>query len=118
MNLRSLFFLLGITAAACEGERGEMGEPGAPGEMGEPGEPGECGAAGELHVPGPSAFPEGIAAAPDGALYVGSLTSGEVVAFDPCDAAPRRFADVGDASAVGMLADAESDALWVCAADA
>ena len=119
MAPKSLLLLVGITAAACDGERGpagEEGDPGAPGEMGVPGEPGTCGAV-ELLVPGATAFPEGIAAAADGTIYVGSLTSGEVLAYQECDAAPSRFADVGDISAVGMAVDPDRDALWICAAD-
>ncbi|HEU5059249.1 MAG TPA: hypothetical protein VFU21_22105 [Kofleriaceae bacterium] len=129
MVLRS-FALIGITAAmlgaaACEGDRGpagEAGEPGAPGDMGDPGDPGDpgtpgtCGAT-EILLPGSSTFPEGIAAAADGTLYVGSLTTGEVFAHAECDVFPTVFADVGDVSAVGMLVDEENQALWVCAGD-
>jgi hypothetical protein len=106
-------------AAACDGDRGPAGEAGAPGDMGEAGEagaPGTC-AAGEILMPGASTFPEGVAAAPDGTLYFGSLTSGEVFAHADCDEFPSPFADVGEVSAVGMVVDDERGALWVCAAN-
>jgi sugar lactone lactonase YvrE len=107
-----------IAATACDGDRGPAGEPGGAGDMGEegePGPPGTCGAS-EVLLPGSSTFPEGIAAAADGTLYVGSLTSGEVFSLGPCDLSPSSFADVGEVSAVGMVVDPDEGALWVCAA--
>ena len=110
-----------VAATACDGDRGPADEPGGAGDMGEQGEPGDpgapgsCGAA-EVLLPGSSAFPEGIAAAADGTMYVGSLTSGEVFSFAACDLFPSRFADVGEVSAVGMVIDPDESALWVCAA--
>lgn len=118
-SLRWVGIAAALAAAGCDGDRGPAGEPGEPGAMGDPGEagaPGTCGAS-EILVPGASAFPEGVAAAADGTLYVGSLTSGEVFVHAPCDLFPTRFADVGEASAVGMVVDDANGALWVCAGD-
>ena len=36
-----------------------------------------------LSLPGPAFFPESITAAPDGALFVSSLVTGEIVRFAP-----------------------------------
>ncbi len=114
-----------LLVAACDGDRGPAGEAGDPGAQGDPGamgDPGEQGTPGtygasEILIPGATAFPEGIAAAADGTLYFGSLTSGVVWTYAECDVFPSAFADVGDVSAVGMVVDEANEVLWVCAAN-
>ena len=45
----------------------------------------------ELSLPGPAFFPESITAAPNGALFVSSLVTGEIVRFTPGSSKPKTF---------------------------
>ena len=111
---------LPLLLAACEGDEGPAGpagDMGEPGEPGEPGAPGAC-AADEILLAGGSFFPEGVALAGDGTLYIGSVATGQVVAHAPCGESPEPLAAVAPASAVGMVVDEDQGVLWVCASDA
>lgn len=142
------FFTFVIAAAACEGAPGELGPagpagpagaPGPAGPSGAPGAPGENGARGpagagtgaafpgapseveldELRLPGPSFYPEGIAAGPDGALYIGSIATGEILRLSPGAALPVPFLRPGAVrNAVGLIVSPSGDALWICDSDA
>lgn len=101
---------MGLWLAACVGEDGRAGP------MGEPGAMGAC-LVTEILLAGPGLYPEGIAVAADGSLYVGSVVTGEIARLAPCEGLPTPFADVGDLSAIGMTSDEENGALWVCATD-
>jgi sugar lactone lactonase YvrE len=85
-----------LAAAGCEGPAGEDGAngpagPGGPGGPAGPagptgpdgpaGQPG-AGVCTEFQLPGEDFFPEGIALADDGDVFVGSLTTGDIVVFD------------------------------------
>lgn len=72
----------------------------------------------ELSLPGPAFFPESITAGPDGALYVSSLVTGEIVRFAPGSSEPETFvpADVNVGTA-GVMVDPKRDVLWACAVD-
>jgi sugar lactone lactonase YvrE len=70
----------------------------------------------KLLLPGEEFFPESITAAPNGALYVSSLTTGAIVRFSPGSSKPMTFvaADVNVGTA-GVMA--ERNLLWACAVD-
>jgi hypothetical protein len=71
-----------------------------------------------LELPGTEFYPESIAAAPDGTLFVSSLITGEIVRFWPGSAVPEVFvnADVNIGSG-GVAVDMERRVLWACAVD-
>ena len=61
-------------------------------------------------IPGERFFPEGIAAAPDGRLFVGSLATGAIVVRSPGEATTKPFIAPGTAGlkgAVGLAVDAK-----------
>jgi streptogramin lyase len=74
-----------------------------------------------LALPGQAYFPESVHADDDGTLYVGSLATGQVVAYADdakADAAPRTIIEPGqhDNTAVtGVYIHAET--LWLCSVD-
>lgn len=74
-----------------------------------------------IELPGAEAYPESIAAGPDGALYISSLGSGGVQRVAPGATraetwiAPGAF---GTRSTFGVHADAKTNTLWVCSNDA
>jgi sugar lactone lactonase YvrE len=71
-----------------------------------------------LQLPGPSYYPESIGVAPDGTLYVGSAASGEVVKFSPGQLEAATFLPAGTVkSATGVLVDATTKSLLLCAVD-
>jgi len=78
------------------------------------------GAPPSIALPGDHAFPENIASATDGTLYVGSLGSGGIIRIKPGAAKaevwikPGAF---GSRSIFGVLADERSNTLWVCSND-
>lgn len=110
-------------AEGAQGATGEQGPPGAAGAEGPSGPPGSPGAPPadartELRLPGPSYFPEGIAAAPDGSFYVGSIGTGAVVRFAPGAIHAAPFAAPRDAFGVyGMAVDEARGLLWACTYD-
>ena len=102
------------------GEQGPKGDPGLDGPQGQPGQPGKPPADSrtELQLPGPSFFPEGIAAAKDGSFYVGGLGTGAIVRFAPgaIDADP--FVAPRSAFGVyGLALDEAHGVLWACTYD-
>ena len=72
---------------------------------------------GELALPGDAYFPESLSAGADGTLYVGSLTTGQVVAF--ADGATEATVVVGASSGVTGVAGVtvHGDELWLCSID-
>jgi len=76
--------------------------------------------ASSLSVPlsGDALFPESITAAPNGALFVSSLATGEIVRLAPGSHRQTTFVDddvnVGTA---GVMVDRERNVLWACAVD-
>lgn len=73
---------------------------------------------GELALHGDTFFPESITAGPDGALFVSSIVTGEIVRFAPGSSHPKTFvADDVDVGTAGVMADPGRDVLWACAID-
>lgn len=73
-----------------------------------------------IEVPGATAYPESIAAAADGTLYVGSLASGGIVAIKPGATKAEPFiapGAFGSRSTFGVLVDDSTGLLWVCSND-
>ncbi len=66
-------------------------------------------------LPGEDFYPEGVAVAPDGSFYVGSLGTGKIARLAPGEATVVEFSprDTLD-TAVGMVVDEALDTLWVC----
>jgi streptogramin lyase len=95
---RPWIILLGLLLPACGGD-----EPTPPVQ---------------LQLPGDQYYPESVTAAPDGTLYVGSLATGQVVAFAPGETTATVFLPGGDPKGVtGMFADTTSETLFLCAVD-
>jgi sugar lactone lactonase YvrE len=119
----SLLCSLALAAAGCEGPEGEAGNAGNNGDQGPAGPSGPAGPQGpggpagapgtgvctEFQLPGEAFFPEGIALAEDGDVFVGSIPTGEIVAFDVDGDDPDHalFLDLEDTviagGAIGML---------------
>jgi sugar lactone lactonase YvrE len=71
-----------------------------------------------LWLPGPAFFPESITAGPNGALFVSSLTTGEIVRFAPGSSEPQTFVDEDvNVGTAGVMADPDRNVLWACAVD-
>jgi sugar lactone lactonase YvrE len=73
-----------------------------------------------ITLPGDKVFPENIAAARDGAIYVGSLGSGGVFRVKPNGTTAEVWikpAAGGSRSIFGVLADDKSHTLWACSND-
>ena len=106
-----------------EGQPGEPGPKGDPGRDGQPGPPGQPGKPQadprtELQLPGPSFFPEGIAAAKDGSFYVGGLGTGAIVRFAPGAINADPFVAPRAAFGVyGLALDEAHGVLWACTYD-
>jgi sugar lactone lactonase YvrE len=72
---------------------------------------------GELMLEG-AFYPESITAGPDGALFVSSIVSGEIVRFAPGSSQPKTFvADDVNVGTAGVMADPGRGVLWACAID-
>ncbi len=71
-----------------------------------------------IALPGDDFYPEGVTAAGDGALYVGSLATGAIVRAEPCGEvtsfAPRKS---GGRGTLGLLVDDDASILWACDID-
>jgi hypothetical protein len=69
-----------------------------------------------VELPGADFYPEGIASAADGTLYVGSLNLGIVlkVPADSTTASPFVAAGVAQRGVVGLTVDENRDLLWFC----
>jgi sugar lactone lactonase YvrE len=70
----------------------------------------------ELLLDGPY-FPESITAGPDGALFVSSLTTGDIVRFAPGSSMPTTFVTGVNVGTAGVMADPARHVLWACAVD-
>jgi sugar lactone lactonase YvrE len=69
-----------------------------------------------VELPGNDFYPEGIAAAPDGTLYVGSLNTGVIVRV-PADSLTASVfvpAGVAERGVVGLTVDQARGLLWFC----
>ena len=124
---------MALAAAGCEGPRGDAGTAGGDGNQGPAGPAGPGGPAGppgsgictEFQLPGETFFPEGIALAGNGDLFVGSLTSGDIVAFEAAGDNPERavFLDLGDDDIAGgvvgllLVEDADERTFVACDSD-
>jgi sugar lactone lactonase YvrE len=69
-----------------------------------------------IRLPGDDFYPEGITAAPNGDLYVGSVFTGEIVKIPNASTTPVVFAPVGvmQRGATGLLVDEDRELLWAC----
>ncbi|HUS30920.1 MAG TPA: hypothetical protein VMZ53_20560 [Kofleriaceae bacterium] len=71
-----------------------------------------------LALPGSAYFPESLNAGADGTLYVGSLATGQVVAFDDGATAPRTIIEAGAHGVTGVTGVlVEGDTLWLGSVD-
>jgi streptogramin lyase len=73
-----------------------------------------------IDLPGDRIFPENIASAKDGTLYVGSLGSGGIIRIKPGAAKAQIWIKpgaFGSRSIFGVLADERSNTLWACSND-
>ena len=71
-----------------------------------------------LALPGQAYYPESLSAAADGTLFVGSLATGEVVAFDPGATEARTVIASGQHGVTGVTGvHVEGDELWLCSVD-
>jgi sugar lactone lactonase YvrE len=76
--------------------------------------------ASEIKLPGDHAYPESIAAAPDGTLYVSSPAVGGVWRINPQPASVEEWIKpgaFGTRSTLGVLVDIKANLLWVCSND-
>ena len=79
-----------------------------------------AGAPREIALPGDYAYPESIAAAGDGTLYVSSIASGGVWRIKPQTAAVEQWVKPGKfdtRSILGILVDDKANLLWACSND-
>lgn len=71
--------------------------------------------ASSIELPGDDFYPEGVAVAADGTLYVGSAPTGAIVRAEPCGEVtsfvPRK---TGGRGTLGLLVDEEASILWSC----
>ena len=76
--------------------------------------------ASEIKLPGDRAYPESIAAAPDGTLYVSSPAVGGVWRIKPQSGTVEQWVkpgSFGTRSTLGVLVDTKANLLWVCSND-
>ena len=74
----------------------------------------------EITLPGDRAYPESIAAAPDGTLYVSSPAVGGVWRIKPQSGTVEEWikpSAFGSRSTLGVLVDSKANLLWVCSND-
>jgi len=69
-----------------------------------------------IELPGPDFYPEGITAASDGTIYVGSIMQGVIVKAAPGSTKAVPFVQKGTAhrGVIGMTVDAPRQLLWFC----
>lgn len=79
---------------------------------------GDIGAA-VIELDGDTFYPEGIAAAEDGTLYIGSVATGTIVRVpaNSTTAEPFLAAGVATAGVIGLKVDEDRDLLWFCDSD-
>lgn len=112
-------------AKGADGADGADGTDGADGDPGPAGEPGEDGVNGcdardpdgpsEIWIREPGVLPLGIAAGPDGSLYVADGFTGQVLRVAPGDDEAVPFIAGPLTGAIGLASDGEN--LWVCDVD-
>jgi hypothetical protein len=74
--------------------------------------------ASSLSVPGDNFFPESIAATPAGALFVGSVVTGEILRFGPGSTNAETFVPAGvNTGTAGVFVDTVRGVLWACVVD-
>jgi sugar lactone lactonase YvrE len=73
----------------------------------------------QIELPGATFFPEGIAAAADGTLYVGSVGLHTIVRIPADSLTAQAFVPdtVPERSVIGMKVDEERELLWFCDSD-
>jgi len=75
----------------------------------------------QITIPGDRFFPEGVAVARDGTLYVGSMEEGAIMRIAPGASVAEPFIAAGTnglVSVLGVLADDARGLLWACSSDA
>ncbi len=71
-----------------------------------------------IALPGQAFYPENLHAADDGTLYVGSLATGEVVAFANGDETPHTLIAPGQHGITGVTGvHVRDETLWLCSVD-
>lgn len=105
--------------AGPAGLDGTDGTDGAPGAQGDPGPAGPAGGVDEIPLFGEMFYPEGIAVAADGTMYIGSLGTGEIRRVAPGEARAEAFLPAGApfTMVIGMIVDDASNTLWACYGD-
>jgi sugar lactone lactonase YvrE len=109
--------------AGTNGTNGTNGTDGTNGTNGTNGKDALPGYNAPLELPGTAFYPESINAASDGTLYIGSLTTGEIVKYSPGSATPNAAVQLRAAGAdgvkgvTGILIDDATASLWFCAVD-
>ena len=74
--------------------------------------------ANEVPLIGKEFYPESITAAPNGALFVSSLNTGEIVRLAPGSQKQTTFVDADvNVGTAGVMVDPDRDVLWACAVD-
>jgi sugar lactone lactonase YvrE len=70
----------------------------------------------KIELPGPDYYPEGIASASDGTLYIGSIMQGVImkVPADSTKAVPFVRAGIAQRGVLGVTVDAARQLLWFC----
>ena len=124
MALAALGLLGGCSATGTsDGQLGQMGIPGPAGPVGPMGGQGVPGTNtngfDELDLPGTAFYPESIASAADGTLYVGSFGSGRIVKFAPGSNTAVAFVTQLSAgkNVNGVLVDETDKSLLACVND-
>jgi sugar lactone lactonase YvrE len=120
--------LLGPTTAALRGQNiwvtnGQLGQLGATPQLpftaiSVPLAGGDIGET-PINLVGDTFFPEGIAAAEDGTLYIGSVALGTIVRVPADSTTPEAFAadTVSERGVIGLKVDDDRELLWFCDSD-
>ncbi|MEY2929385.1 MAG: hypothetical protein RL033_134 [Pseudomonadota bacterium] len=76
-------------------------------------------AATDVRLAGNTFYPEGIAAAADGTLYIGSIGQSTIVRVPVNSTTPQEFlaAGVAETAVIGIEVDDERDLVWFCDSD-